>query len=429
MGRRPRIAICDLLLCWPPDSGAFVDVVATATRLAREAEVLLLVPRITQFLQGVATPMDLVLRRFSRFFERGAINGELPIPYRHIPFTAVEFIPQIIGRRYRRALREFAPDVTLISNGWHLKPHLVLALAEFKPLLRIYAHEMLCIKVDGRFFRRGKICERDMHSGSGRDFLECVTCSAAFYAGYPGVRALQEHILSGAFFPGYVRTAQRGMATASAVIVYNEWTAKRVRRHNPNTVVIPAGVDTGRFKPTLAPPSSDNIAVVVTGRVWQPHKGRNFLKRVASRMAVARPSVRFHVTGEHPSLVGSNIVQVPWRDQNDLPGLYQQAHIAFVPSLWPEPQGIVALEASASGLPVVVTQVGGLQDLVKSGETGYVVPPGDVDRAVEALCCLADDAALRQRLGRQGRALCEAQHNWDDIFTRHYAPLFEPTRR
>jgi glycosyltransferase involved in cell wall biosynthesis len=69
------------------------------------------------------------------------------------------------------------------------------------------------------------------------------------------------------------------------------------------------------------------------------------------------------------------------------------------PSLWPEPFGIVALEAAAAGKPIVASDIGGLRDIVVDGETGLLVPPDDRPALVAAMQRLSGDAELRQRLG------------------------------
>lgn len=68
-----------------------------------------------------------------------------------------------------------------------------------------------------------------------------------------------------------------------------------------------------------------------------------------------------------------------------------------------EGQPLVVLEAMSLGRPVVATRVGGLTELVSDGETGLLVPDGDLEAFAAALCALADDPALRQRLGDAGK--------------------------
>jgi glycosyltransferase involved in cell wall biosynthesis len=72
---------------------------------------------------------------------------------------------------------------------------------------------------------------------------------------------------------------------------------------------------------------------------------------------------------------------------------------SVAPSLWPEPFGLVALEAAAAGKPIVATATGGLRDIVVDGETGLLVPPEDREALAAALQKLISDADLRERLG------------------------------
>jgi glycosyltransferase involved in cell wall biosynthesis len=73
------------------------------------------------------------------------------------------------------------------------------------------------------------------------------------------------------------------------------------------------------------------------------------------------------------------------------------------PSLWPEPFGLVALEAAAAGKPIVATATGGLRDIVADDETGLLVPAEDRAALAAALQRLAGDAELRERLGAAAR--------------------------
>jgi glycosyltransferase involved in cell wall biosynthesis len=71
-----------------------------------------------------------------------------------------------------------------------------------------------------------------------------------------------------------------------------------------------------------------------------------------------------------------------------------------LPSLWPEPFGTVVTEGMSSGKAVIGTRPGGHTDLVADGETGILVPAGDVDSLAGAMDRLIRDAELRERMGR-----------------------------
>lgn len=81
---------------------------------------------------------------------------------------------------------------------------------------------------------------------------------------------------------------------------------------------------------------------------------------------------------------------------------WRRALIAVVPSRWPEPFGLVALEAMAMGRPVIAARSGGLAELVVDGVTGVLVTPGDVAGLRDGIARLLADAPLRESMGRAG---------------------------
>lgn len=93
--------------------------------------------------------------------------------------------------------------------------------------------------------------------------------------------------------------------------------------------------------------------------------------------------------------------------------------------------GVAILEASACGVPVVVSDVGGLPEVVKAGETGLVVPREDPEAAARAIATLVGDPDLRRRMGAAGRAHVEREYSWEkslDIMLATYQNLLERIR-
>lgn len=82
---------------------------------------------------------------------------------------------------------------------------------------------------------------------------------------------------------------------------------------------------------------------------------------------------------------------------------WQRAMIAVAPSIWPEPFGIVIIEAMAAAKPVVASAIGGIPDIVVHGETGILTPPNDAHALRRALECLVASPELRQAMGCAGQ--------------------------
>ncbi len=83
---------------------------------------------------------------------------------------------------------------------------------------------------------------------------------------------------------------------------------------------------------------------------------------------------------------------------------WRRCTIALAPSVWAEPFGIVAIEAMLAGKPLVASNTGGLSDIVVDGETGLLVPPGNVEALAEGMRRLLEEPALRARWGRRPRS-------------------------
>lgn len=94
-------------------------------------------------------------------------------------------------------------------------------------------------------------------------------------------------------------------------------------------------------------------------------------------------------------------------DRAQVQDWYRRAAVVAVPSVWPEPFGMVGPEAMSYGLPVVGFRVGGIPEWLVDGETGFLVEPRDVDGLAARLDLLLNDRELAARLGAQGRRVAQ----------------------
>jgi glycosyltransferase involved in cell wall biosynthesis len=102
----------------------------------------------------------------------------------------------------------------------------------------------------------------------------------------------------------------------------------------------------------------------------------------------------------------------------ELPRYYAIADAFVIPSTDHETFSIAACEAMSCQRPVIGTRVGGLPEVVRDGETGFLVPPGDPAALAERIGALLGDRALRERMGLAGREWTSRMFTWDRVIAR-----------
>lgn len=190
--------------------------------------------------------------------------------------------------------------------------------------------------------------------------------------------------------------------------------------------VIPNGIDVNAFKPGLAPIRhlrDDNVNILFVGRL-EKRKGLGDLLRAYEFMNARVPKSRLIIVGDGP-LRGQveshisrhrlpNVVMAGFVPDTVLPRYYCSADIFCAPATGAESFGIVLLEALASGLPVVATEVEGYMSVLEPGRDSLTVQPKGWAELGSALIILARDADLRRRMGAYGREKA-GKFGWDVV--------------
>ncbi len=142
---------------------------------------------------------------------------------------------------------------------------------------------------------------------------------------------------------------------------------------------------------------------VICGDGWRLEQ----MKRLAARLGVEE---RVHFRG--------------WLDGPALAHELAEASVVVVPSIWPEPFGLVGIEAFAAGRPVVASATGGTGDWLEDGVNGRLVAPGDPDALAAALEQLLSRPDLQAEMGARGRELARTRFSAE----RHVEVLLESYR-
>ena len=178
--------------------------------------------------------------------------------------------------------------------------------------------------------------------------------------------------------------------------------------------------------------ANDSQIILMLG-VYEPRKGHDFIIQVMEKVVDVLPSVHLLICGYGSkeeiqvvenlrlnSIVAKHIHLNEHR--TDVHNLFAQTEVLVVPSQSYESFGYTALEAMCCQVPVVVTNVGGLPEVVKDEVCGYVVNHRNVESFANRLIKILCDNDLRYRMGEQGRQLYETNFTADRM-AKQYANL------
>jgi glycosyltransferase involved in cell wall biosynthesis len=197
-------------------------------------------------------------------------------------------------------------------------------------------------------------------------------------------------------------------------------------------VLIPNGVDTQRFAPLS---DSDKQALrAALGLPEAPvivYAGRLAVEKRLDQLIAIWPTIRALYPQALLLLLGTGDQEHALKRAagagvrftgtiDNLVPYFQAADLFVLPSM-AEGLSMALLEAMATGLPVLVTAVGGAPDVIDHGQHGWLIPPDTPTALQHAMVTLLGDPVLRRRLGRQGRARIQGDYALPVVARRLYA--------
>jgi phosphatidyl-myo-inositol dimannoside synthase len=257
------------------------------------------------------------------------------------------------------------------------------------------------------------------------------------------VASTHGHEVGWALLPGARQLLRRIGRDVDVVTYLGDYTRRRLEPafRAPRLAQLPSGVDTAVFRPGAGGEEvrrrhglTDRPVVVCVSRLV-PRKGQDVLVRALPELRRRVPGTALLVVGGGPDAprlrrlagelgVADDVVltgSVPWEE---LPAHYDAGDVFAMPcrtrraGLEVEGLGIVFLEASATGLPVVAGRSGGSPDAVLDGETGLVVDGRSVTDVTDAVAGLLLDRERASAMGRAGREWVEREWRWDVLAAR-----------
>jgi glycosyltransferase involved in cell wall biosynthesis len=232
----------------------------------------------------------------------------------------------------------------------------------------------------------------------------------------------------------------------------NSMATARIARQvcgNENINVLPMGVDTEYFSKTHDVASLkrkfkiEGPVILFVGRLidW---KGTAYLIKAMPETLQRFPTAKALIIGSGPQkdeLVGlaetlalqEHVIFIDEVPQEELVAFYSMADIFVLPSIVnengeTEGLGVVLLEAMACGLPVIASNVGGIPDIIKDGETGLLVRQKDARSLSDQIIRLLSDDNLRKEVLINGQNLIKAEFSWE-IVTDKFIEIYREVLR
>lgn len=218
---------------------------------------------------------------------------------------------------------------------------------------------------------------------------------------------------------------QLAVRQADVITTVSHFTANLARRDlgiEKPIQVIYNGVDEQRFIPSRHVAGKE-IKVLFSGNLTR-RKGAHWLLPMIQRLD--ERIVIYYTSGlrEKSELVAHPRLRPLGRiSHEEMPAVYQAMDILLLPTVR-EGHSVAVLEAMASGLPVVASDVASLPEQIVDGQGGFLCPLGNVDAFVMAIEQLAQSVALRRVMGDFNRSTVEDRFRLS-MMVQHYAMLFE----
>jgi glycosyltransferase involved in cell wall biosynthesis len=228
----------------------------------------------------------------------------------------------------------------------------------------------------------------------------------------------------------------RVLDSAETIIATTESYANEspfLKGYKDKIVVIPNGINIEEVttnhtkvecRKRLGLPEESDIILFFGSLV--PYKGPDVLLKAFKYLKEKFPSAKLIFAGRgqmHAELLSlskkldldNEVIFTGFVEEENKPLYFKASDIFCLPSInMAESFGIVNLEAMASGIPIVASDLGGIPDIVKDGVNGLLSTPGDIQNLADTLTSLMADAHLRRELGNNGKKLA-VHYSWDEI--------------
>ncbi len=319
------------------------------------------------------------MQRFEKLFANGARKWAPPFPD-----------PQV-SRALQTILAREQPQI-VHGHDW-----LARAFLPLKPFTRarfiqtLHYYSLACAHKSLMF--------RDTSSCAGPELIKCLACSAAHYGAAKGAGVALANFAARAWEQ---RAVDLYLAVSQATAIGNGLETNTARcQVIPNFLPDDDEDETEVSELIAQLPQEPFFLFVGDLRCF---KGIEVLLRAYAQLVNAPPLVLIgKAWAESPRAFPPHVQVFKNWSHAAVMAAWRRCYAAVVPSVWQEPFGMVVIEAMASGKAVIAARVGGIPEIIRDGDTGLLVAPGDADALRAAMQRLVDFPALCAQLGARAQ--------------------------
>jgi glycosyltransferase involved in cell wall biosynthesis len=293
--------------------------------------------------------------------------------------------PKLV-RELQRIVDEFQPDI-VHAHGWIVESCVLLRRGPATALVAtLHEYGVACAKKT--YTRVATGCPE------GPALMRCIACSRQTY-GLPKAVVLSTGLR---LVRPLHRRVDRWIAVSAAV---KQASLVATRCSEDEIDVVPGFVEDEVARLVAAPVtfSLPKEPFLLFVGAMGPHKGLDVLLQARRRIPGRPPLVILGTPrADSPDLTDDGVTVQENVPHPQVIACFAAAAVGVVPSVWPEPFGLVAIECLSVGTPVVVSDTGGLGEIVRDGVDGLRVPAGDADALARALERVLYEPGLASRL-------------------------------
>ncbi|HVQ44897.1 MAG TPA: glycosyltransferase family 4 protein [Candidatus Saccharimonadia bacterium] len=323
----------------------------------------------------------------------------------HSPLKALHHLFYVRSyRALKAAIRDFQPDVIHFHTLGSCSPSILFAAGRVPAVMTIHGPEEFTLSLLPWFLGASDFKNQD---------FDTAHLTFTGFLKYQYFRFVQRPIY------------RLGLKRLRHVMAPSRYMRRTTHTDFPGVpmTVVPNGI---KLPSAHALPPSPTLLFV--GRI-EPLKGINYLLQAFAQATPVLPLLKLRIVGTGPQLpaLRQAAIDLGIAHQTEFCGWIQPSHIRneylrssalVIPSICPEAFGLVAVEAMATGRPVIATDLGSLPELVTHAHTGLVVPPADANRLAAAIVQLFQTPGLLPKLAAEA-----AQSAQRFSITRHIDQL------